>query len=459
MHDFKNVIEEGASKDQNINDDESDEEDDTILSSTVVHQQLLPGKVKLESATKLSVKKASCRAVRFSNINGNRLYTGGTAGDLCCLDAEVVSTFSTSNSANKSILWRIDNASSSAGNTKGTSHNPLHTIHQLPTCSASGSLIVTGDDLGGVRLWDERLCDPAHPKSKQQKQKSNNSQTNLLQLPQGCVLSWKQSKDYISSFANSEDGNTLLATSADGTLSVFDLRKASTSNVLQNQQAVRTSDPQDDELLALTTMKNGKKVVCGTQEGVLAIWSWGTWGDVSDRFPTAHQGSSIDAILKVDEDTLLTGSSDGLLRVVTVHPDKLIGALGDHDGFPIESLEYNATRSYVGSLSHDRYIRLWDTKILFDDDDDDDAEDDDQEMDTKMAAATAPTVKRGGQASDDEWEDMDEDEDEEMASLEEGKESDDSDSDDSDDSGNMPSKHDKRANKFKSKNEEFFADL
>jgi hypothetical protein len=60
--------------------------------------------------------------------------------------------------------------------------------------------------------------------------------------------------------------------------------------------------------------QRGKKVVCGSQEGVLNIFSWGLFGDVTDRFP-GHP-NSVDALLKIDEDTLLTGSSDGLIRSV-----------------------------------------------------------------------------------------------------------------------------------------------
>lgn len=72
------------------------------------------------------------------------------------------------------------------------------------------------------------------------------------------------------------------------------------------------SDELEDELLSVSVIKNGKKVVCGSQDGVLVIFSWGTWGDMSDRFP-GHP-DSVEAVLKVDEDTILTGSSDGIIR-------------------------------------------------------------------------------------------------------------------------------------------------
>jgi hypothetical protein len=52
--------------------------------------------------------------------------------------------------------------------------------------------------------------------------------------------------------------------------------------------------------------------VVGTQDGILTLWSWGDWGDYNDRI-IGHP-NSIDAICKLDEDTICTGSSDGIIR-------------------------------------------------------------------------------------------------------------------------------------------------
>jgi hypothetical protein len=63
--------------------------------------------------------------------------------------------------------------------------------------------------------------------------------------------------------------------------------------------------------------------------------------------------------LKIDEDTVLTGSSDGLARAVQLLPNSLLGVLGGHDGFPVEALGWSAGRKMMESVSHDEYIRLW----------------------------------------------------------------------------------------------------
>jgi WD40 repeat protein len=396
--------------------DDEDDELDSLLSSLELHTQLLP------QSGSAQMKQAACRAVSFS-MDGQRIYTGGSAGDLCAVDAERVCTFS--DDQQKGLLWRVDGASE--GNL--TPMQVIHPFQQSPT-------LVTGDDEGGVRVWDERMLG---------KSSSGNSK---LKRPHGCVLSWKENDDYISALEHSDDGHTLLATSADGRLSVFDMRMA-TSGTNTHQKPFRLSDDQGDELLSVRIMKNGKKVVCGTHEGVLAVFSWGTWGDVSDRFP-GHP-SSIDALLKVDEDTLLTGSSDGFIRVVQIHPDKLLGVLGDdHGGFPIEKLEFNSTRHVVGSVSHDSNVRLWDARVL-----DEGYNDDDETSKLKPPPAATVAPKRTDNESDDEWEDMDDD----VEMADDSDSESDKDSDDSDDDEKAPTTNDKRADRLKTDNEKFFDDL
>jgi WD40 repeat protein len=414
----------GASLVHDIREEEGgedeDDEHDSIVCSLPVHTQLLP-----EEGTE-KMKLASCRTVEFS-IDGQRIYTGGAAGDLCAIDAERACTFSAK--PKKGLLWSIDQA------TEGKL-NPLLAIHPFE----QSALLATGDDAGGVRVWDERICG------------QHSTMNGSSKRPQGCVLSWKENDDYISALETSQDGNTLLATSADCRLSIFDLRMARDPNT--RQKSVRVSDDQEDELLSLKIMKNGKKVVCGTGEGVLEVFSWGTWGDCSDRFP-GHP-SSVEALLKIDEDTLLTGSFDGWIRVVQIHPDKILGVLGeDHGGFPIEKLGFNSNRDVVGSVSHDNYVRLWDARHLREDYEDDEDSDDGEEQ-AKVSASqegevSAAQKASAGNGSDDDWEDMDDDEDEKDSDV------------DSDDSGDeeekAPTTNDKRKERLQTENDKFFDDM
>jgi len=58
--------------------------------------------------------------------------------------------------------------------------------------------------------------------------------------------------------------------------------------------------------------QNGTKVVCGTEEGVLDIFNWGEWGNISDRFP-GHP-MSVDTVVPLSDSVVCTGASDGIIR-------------------------------------------------------------------------------------------------------------------------------------------------
>ena len=452
-------------KEEEDDDNEDDDEMDTIVSSTRVHTQLLPSNL-----TPDETKHASARCCTFSS-NGRFLWSGGTAGDIVCLDAERIGFFDAGYYQNDpAIVWSIPNAS--------YLKSSLHVLQELSP-EQQPHLLVAGDEQGCIRIFDVRLCGESS---------SSGSHRNPL-MPNGCIHSWKTHDDYISSVSVTSDATTLLAASADCTLSVYDIRMpwtplpTSTPGMTgtDKDRYLRRSDDQEDELLSMQIMKNGRKVVCGTGEGVLAVFSYGTWGDCSDRFPVCSGASGgcacIDTLLKVDEDTLVVGSSDGAIRVVSIHPDKVLGFLGDaadHGGFPVEKIQFNCNRDYVGSITHDNIIRLWDARVLQDDDDDQVDQDDhvhgqhtkqdDLAAKLKQAPTATADIKMGrndggGDNSDDEWEDMNED-------MDVDSEDDDDDDDDDDDNesdngknnGKNSAKNDKRSKRL-NKNDNFFADL
>lgn len=107
------------------------------------------------------------------------------------------------------------------------------------------------------------------------------------------------------------DTTSLCATCADGCLSVYDIRRSGTKGL------IAMSDFQEDELLTMTIVGNGTKVVCGSQLGPLLIFKWGDFGDQKERI-LGHQ-ESVDCIAKISKGAVLTGSSDGKVRAVAVN--------------------------------------------------------------------------------------------------------------------------------------------
>ena len=174
-----------------------------------------------------------------------------------------------------------------------------------------------------------------------------------------------------------EGRNEIVISSGDGTLGCLNL----TTNKMVGQ-----CDNLEDELLSCEIVKNGRKVVAGSQEGVLDIFTYGKWDDISDRYPGHPQ--SVDAIAKVTEDMVVTGSSDGLIRVISVLPNKILGLVGEHSDMPIERLTMSFDKNMLASSSHDKTVKLWKVDWLTEEGAWDDAE----EMDVEEADDDDETI-------------------------------------------------------------------
>eukprot|EP00288_Rhodomonas_lens_P015959 CAMPEP_0177708220 /NCGR_PEP_ID=MMETSP0484_2-20121128/10165_1 /TAXON_ID=354590 /ORGANISM="Rhodomonas lens, Strain RHODO" /LENGTH=375 /DNA_ID=CAMNT_0019219779 /DNA_START=11 /DNA_END=1138 /DNA_ORIENTATION=- len=275
----------------------------------------------------------SCRALQFS-ADGNTLFSGAT--DACIGAFDV---------------------------TAGRPSGILAQAHEAAICSLlviEETMLASGDDDGVVKLWDLRQ--------------------------QRCVHELNEHEDFISDMVLADDNKTLLCAGGDGYLSVWNRRSG---------KLLAMSDQMEDEFLSLAIIKSGRKVVCGTQSGSLAIFSWGSWGDMSDRFVGHPQ--SVESLVKVDEDTVCTCSEDGIIRVISVHPNKLLGVIGEHAGQPVEHIAVSYDQEFMASCSHDNTVKFWGVGYLYQDDDDDE---DEEGADSDEAGAATGDVE------------MDEDEDE-----------------------------------------------
>jgi WD repeat-containing protein 55 len=126
-------------------------------------------------------------------------------------------------------------------------------------------------------------------------------------------------------------------------------------------------------------------VLLGTQLGPLTIFDRTKgYGDCVDRF-VGHP-SSVETMVslsssQITQDVIATGSSDGLIRVVQIHPSKFLGVIAAHgassaeqehedrggdnlhsnaEGFPIERMKLDRHKKWLGSISHDELLKLTD---------------------------------------------------------------------------------------------------
>ncbi|XP_073006952.1 WD repeat-containing protein 55 [Typha latifolia] len=244
----------------------------------------------------------SCRAVRFAD-SGRVILTASPDCSILATDVETGAAIARLEDAHEDAINRLVNLTETT--------------------------IASGDDEGCIKVWDTRQ--------------------------HVCCNSFQAHEDYISDIAFVSDSMQLMGTSGDGTLSLCSLR--------QNKVKSR-SEFSEDELLSLVIVKNGRKVVCGTQTGALLLYSWGHFKDCSDRF-LGHP-MSVDTLLKLDEDTLISGSEDGIIRLVGVLPNKIIRPLAEHSEYPIERLALSNDKKFLASISHDQMLKLWDLQELLD---------------------------------------------------------------------------------------------
>eukprot|EP01117_Protostelium_nocturnum_P015808 TRINITY_DN6159_c0_g1_i2.p1 TRINITY_DN6159_c0_g1~~TRINITY_DN6159_c0_g1_i2.p1 ORF type:complete len:194 (-),score=75.90 TRINITY_DN6159_c0_g1_i2:79-660(-) len=132
------------------------------------------------------------------------------------------------------------------------------------------------------------------------------------------------------------------------------------------------SDNIEEEIMSVKIVKDGKKVVTGTGGGQINVWKWGYWGDFEDRLLGHPQ--SVDCMNIVDQDTILTGSSDGIIRIIQINPNQMLGVVGEHGPLPLERMAMTSDNKFLVTASHDMNLKFWDIQYLYEDDDEEEEE-------------------------------------------------------------------------------------
>ena len=258
-----------------------------------------------------SLHSSSVRKVQFSP-DGNMLLTAGSDS-----------------------LWNLfDCSKTSVVMSKPSAHD--HPIYS--TLFLDPFNFCSGDDDGHIKLWDLR----ASP---------NEMQRSEI---------YEQQEGTISSLNYLKSENQILATSTNGSLGVYDLRM---TNQNQSLKLHAMSDFMESELNDLVVMKDGKLICCGASGGEVQIYHKGWYGDCKDRL-TGHP-YSVDSMVKLEEDLLLTGSEDGWVRVCGIHPNKVAvfeaheEEADDSQDFPILKISLSHCKRFLASISTDRCIRFY----------------------------------------------------------------------------------------------------
>ena len=199
-------------------------------------------------------------------------------------------------------------------------------------------VIASGDDDGVIKLWDLRMAQSGKAKS--------------------CAMTFEEHEGSISDFEFNAEHKMLLSVANDGMLGVFDLRKS-------NLYAM--SDSFEVDLNAVTLAKENKKVLTAAGDGIINIFSWDWFGDCNDRI-VGHP-NSVECMVKYDENTLITGGEDGLIRAVSVLPNRVLAILGDpldteDEVFHVQKITLSHCKTLVASCSLDDIIKVIDVSNL-----------------------------------------------------------------------------------------------
>ena len=311
---------------------------------------------------------SSIRALSFS-ADGRHLYTASS-------DQSILVFAFDSSTSSLTLLSSIPAAHTTAINTL----RAFSSLHP--------HLLVTGDDDGFVKVWDTRTANrgttPPAPSSipqpsggkRRRKRKSTLSPEEKTTAggQSTCVMSFSESGDYISDLCLTEGDAKLLSSSGDGHLQVFDIRRAG--------QWYAQSDGVEDDLLSVLVVEKKKakggeehrrKILVGTKESGVHIYSWGMFGVPDEHF--AYKEAA-DALLDVQCDSrcnaLVIASSDGGVGLCTLWPHKQVRKVGRHTGDqPVESAclsgavqveggEGEGDSRWLITAGHDKRIKMWD---------------------------------------------------------------------------------------------------
>ncbi|PFH36454.1 WD domain, G-beta repeat-containing protein [Besnoitia besnoiti] len=325
-----NVLPPASESDADASSSEEDESDEEDIKRKHFADDLQTVETKVMTLKK---HKKGCRAVRFS-ADGTRLYSGSTDGRCVVSDAEKGTT-----------TWR--------------SQRQREALNAL--CLLTRNVFATGDDSGAVTLWDERQAAPTRVLKDHDHYVSDLAAAWISPAPvsgaNAATPPARRKKMHGGGEAAQAEAQGsashmpthLLATGGD-MLAVFDLRKKS---------LLARSDPLEEDLHCVQVMKDGSKVVCGCQDGTVSIFSWGDFGDLNDRL-TGHP-QSVDSMVKLDETHLISGCADGLVRLVSLLPNQVLGVLGEHTTghTAVERLALSGDKTLLASSSYDSTVSIF----------------------------------------------------------------------------------------------------
>ncbi|VDM19380.1 unnamed protein product [Hydatigera taeniaeformis] len=180
---------------------------------------------------------------------------------------------------------------------------------------------ITGDDDGMIKMWDDRLKEGHCFTIKPNLDEMDADVCGINDLGVGA-----------------DPQGTLLAAVESGCLVTYNIRRRRLETV---------SEPLGYSARSVCSVKSGRKVLLGTDEGVILTYNWNEFGSVCDRFPVRtsrtwvdHRSGTkffdeagypaVEKIVKVTEDVIVVATDDGAISPMSILPNRMLTCLGWH---------------------------------------------------------------------------------------------------------------------------------
>ena len=78
---------------------------------------------------------------------------------------------------------------------------------------------------------------------------------------------------------------------------------------------------------------------------------------------------SVEKLVRFDDDTVLSGGGDGVVRALSVLPNSLLAVLGSHgEEQSVQDMALSHDQRLLATVAHDDSVQLWDLAMLHDSD-------------------------------------------------------------------------------------------
>ncbi|CAI5446676.1 unnamed protein product [Caenorhabditis angaria] len=172
----------------------------------------------------------------------------------------------------------------------------------LPPTALKNQQLATADESGEVKTWDLRANEPV-------------------------VRKWKQQEEEINDL-KLDCKHNLIASSSDGTLAAYDLRKG--------KFKVR-SEAMHSELSAICP--TNKYTYVGGQDGFVEVFDLNEYGNILERIESGYE-MGVNGIVELRLGLLLLSSNgSNKLKLLNVMPSKRLGAMGSHGEDDIDGID------------------------------------------------------------------------------------------------------------------------